>query len=237
FGSHVALVLRRLRRLARHYGADPVFILCSATTADPAEAASRLVGAPCVAVTEDGSPQGARTVALWEPPLLAAVGENGAPVRRPATAEAARIMTDLVAEGARTLTFVRSRRAAELVAMETRRMLFEVDPQLAERVAAYRAGYLAEDRRELEAGLADGSLIGAATTTALELGVDIAGLDAVVIAGFPGTVASFWQQAGRAGRRTQGSLVVLVARDDPLDNYLVHHPHALLGRPVEATIT
>ncbi|MFI5781419.1 DEAD/DEAH box helicase [Nocardia sp. NPDC051570] len=237
FGSHVALVLRRLHRLARHYGADPVFVLCSATTADPAVAASRLIGAPCVAVTEDGSPQGARTVALWEPALLAATGENGAPVRRPAVTEAARIMSDLVIEGARTLTFVRSRRAAESVAMETRRLLFEVDPQLAERVAAYRAGYLAEDRRELEAGLADGSLVGAATTTALELGVDIAGLDAVVIAGFPGTVASFWQQAGRAGRRTQGSLVVLVARDDPLDNYLVHHPRALLGRPVEATIT
>ncbi|MCM6772748.1 DEAD/DEAH box helicase [Nocardia sp. CDC159] len=237
FGSHVALVLRRLRRLARHYGADPVFVLCSATTSDPAAAASRLIGAQCAAVTEDGSPQGARTVALWEPALLAATGENGAPVRRPATAEAARIMTQLVAEGARTLTFVRSRRGAELVAMETRRMLGETDPELAARVAAYRAGYLAEDRRELEAGLSDGSLVGAATTTALELGVDIAGLDAVVIAGFPGTVASFWQQAGRAGRRTQGSLVMLVARDDPLDNYLVYHPHALLGRPVEATIT
>ncbi|MFF0489502.1 DEAD/DEAH box helicase [Nocardia sp. NPDC004068] len=237
FGSHVALVLRRLRRLAQRYGADPVFVLCSATTADPAEAASRLIGAPCVAVTEDGSPRGARTVALWEPALLAATGENGAPVRRPATAEAARIMSELIAEGARTLTFVRSRRGAETVAMEARRLLAEVDPLLAERVAAYRSGYLAEDRRELEAGLADGSLVGAATTTALELGVDIAGLDAVVIAGFPGTVASFWQQAGRAGRRTQGSLVTLVARDDPLDNYLVHHPHALLGRPVEATIT
>lgn len=238
FGSHVALVLRRLRRIAAHYGADPVFVLCSATTADPAASASRLIGAPCVAVTEDGSPQGARTVALWEPALLPAVsGENGAPVRRAATAEAARIMTDLVAEGARTLTFVRSRRAAEVVAMETRRMLDEFDSELAARVTAYRAGYLAEDRRDLEAGLADGSLLGAATTNALELGVDIAGLDAVVIAGFPGTVASFWQQAGRAGRRSQGSLVVLVARDDPLDMYLVHHPGALLGRPVEATIT
>ncbi|MBB5913387.1 DEAD/DEAH box helicase domain-containing protein [Nocardia transvalensis] len=238
FGSHVALVLRRLRRIAAHYDADPVFVLCSATTADPAAAASRLIGAPCTAVTEDGSPQGARTVALWEPALLPAVsGENGAPVRRPATAEAARIMTDLVVEGARTLTFVRSRRAAEVVAMETRRMLAEVDPELAARVAAYRAGYLAEDRRDLEAGLSDGSLLGAATTTALELGVDIAGLDAVVIAGFPGTVASFRQQAGRAGRRAQGSLVMLVARDDPLDMYLVHHPEALLGRPVEATIT
>ncbi|WP_460699631.1 DEAD/DEAH box helicase [Nocardia thraciensis] len=240
FGSHVALVLRRLRRIAAHYGADPVFVLCSATTADPAAAASQLVGAPCVAVTEDGSPQGARTVALWEPGLLPvseAGGENGAPVRRPATTEAARIMMDLIAEGARTLTFVRSRRAAEVVALETRRMLAEVDPKLAARVSAYRAGYLAEDRRELEAGLSDGSLLGAATTTALELGVDIAGLDAVVITGFPGTVASFWQQAGRAGRRAQGSLVLLVARDDPLDMYLVHHPQALLGRPVEATIT
>ncbi|MBF6076318.1 DEAD/DEAH box helicase [Nocardia beijingensis] len=238
FGSHVALVLRRLRRIAARYGADPVFVLCSATSAEPAAAASRLIGAPCTAVTRDGSPQGPRTIALWEPPLLTAMsGENGAPVRRPATAEAARIMADLVAEGARTLTFVRSRRAAELTAMETKRLLDEVDPELAVRVASYRAGYLAEDRRELEAALSDGSLLGAATTSALELGVDIAGLDAVVISGFPGTVASFWQQAGRAGRRTQGSLVLLVARDDPLDTYLVHHPEALLGKPVEATIT
>jgi DEAD/DEAH box helicase domain-containing protein len=238
FGSHVALVLRRLQRIAAHYGAAPTFVLCSATTAEPAAAASRLIGAPCVAVTEDGSPQGPRTVALWEPPLLTAVtGENGAPVRRSATSEAARIMADLVVEGARTLTFVRSRRAAELTAMETRRLLNETDPALGERVAAYRAGYLAEDRRDLEAALSTGSLLGAATTNALELGVDIAGLDAVVISGFPGTVASFWQQAGRAGRRTQGSLVLLVARDDPLDTFLVHHPEALLDKPVEATIT
>lgn len=238
FGSHVALVLRRLRRIAARYGADPVFVLCSAMSAEPAAAASRLVGAPCTAVTADGSPQGPRTVALWEPPLLTAfTGENGAPVRRPATAEAARIMADLVAEGARTLTFVRSRRAAELTAMEARRLLAEIDPDLAARVASYRAGYLAEDRRDLEAALSDGSLLAAATTNALELGVDIAGLDAVVISGFPGTVASFWQQAGRAGRRAQGSLVLLVARDDPLDTYLVHHPEALLDKPVEATIT
>ncbi|MEU1549179.1 DEAD/DEAH box helicase [Nocardia sp. NPDC005745] len=238
FGSHVALVLRRLRRIAARYGADPVFVLCSATSAEPAAAASRLIGAPCAAVTADGSPQGPRTVALWEPPLLTAfTGENGAPVRRPATAEAARIMADLVAEGARTLTFVRSRRAAELTAMEARRLLAEIDPDLAARVASYRAGYLAEDRRDLEAALSDGSLLAAATTNALELGVDIAGLDAVVISGFPGTVASFWQQAGRAGRRAQGSLVLLVARDDPLDTYLVHHPEALLDKPVEATIT
>ncbi|MDN5548829.1 MAG: DEAD/DEAH box helicase, partial [Rhodococcus sp. (in: high G+C Gram-positive bacteria)] len=238
FGSNVALVIRRLRRIAARYGAEPTFILASATTADPGAAASRLIGAHCTEVTEDGSPHGPRTVALWEPPLLEALtGENGSPVRRPAGAEAARIMADLMIEGARTLTFVRSRRGAELTAMATKRLLAEVDPDLAERVASYRAGYLAEDRRELEAALADGTLLGAATPNALELGVDIAGLDAVVVAGFPGTVASFWQQAGRSGRRGEGSLVVLIARDDPLDTYLVHHPSAVLDKPVEATVT
>ncbi|WP_127781808.1 DEAD/DEAH box helicase [Rhodococcus sp. X156] len=238
FGSHVALVLRRLQRLCARYGSEPVFILASATSADPGPAASRLVGAPVVAVTEDGSPHGPRTVALWEPPLLAEVtGENGAPVRRPAGTEAARIMSDLVVEGARTMTFVRSRRGAELTALGAQRALAQVDPALAGRVAAYRAGYLAEDRRKLERSLNDGTLLGVATTNALELGVDVAGLDAVVVAGFPGTVASFWQQAGRAGRRGEGSLVVLVARDDPLDTYLVHHPAALLDRPVEAAVT
>ncbi|MFD1815892.1 DEAD/DEAH box helicase [Rhodococcus gannanensis] len=238
FGSNVALVLRRLRRIAHRYAADPVFVLASATTSDPGSAASRLIGSPCAEVLDDGSPHGPRTVALWEPPLLTDVtGENGAPVRRAAGSESARIMADLVVEGARTLTFVRSRRGAELTAMGAKRILAEVDSDLVDRIAAYRAGYLAEDRRELEAALADGTLLGAATTNALELGVDIAGLDAVVVAGFPGTVASFWQQAGRAGRRGEGSLVVLVARDDPLDTYLVHHPAALLDKPVEATVT
>ncbi|GAB2936191.1 DEAD/DEAH box helicase [Rhodococcus aerolatus] len=238
FGSHVALVLRRLRRVCARYGSDPVVVLASATSADPAPSASRLVGAPVAAVTEDGSPSGARTVALWEPPLLDGVtGLGGAPVRRSAGAEASRIMADLVVEGARTLTFVRSRRGAELTALGSARLLREVDAPLAERVASYRAGYLAEDRRELEAALDDGRLLGVATTNALELGVDIGGLDAVVVAGYPGTVASFWQQAGRAGRASQGSLVVLVARDDPMDTYLVHHPEALLDRPVEATVT
>ena len=238
FGSNVALVLRRLRRIAHRYAADPVFVLASATTSDPGAAATRLVGAPCAEVVHDGSPHGPRTVALWEPPLLTDVtGENGAPVRRAAGSESARIMADLVVEGARTLTFVRSRRGAELTAMVAKKILAEIDSDLVDRVAAYRAGYLAEDRRDLEAALADGTLLGAATTNALELGVDIAGLDAVVVAGFPGTVASFWQQAGRAGRRGEGSLVVLVARDDPLDTYLVHHPAALLDKPVEATVT
>ncbi|OBG15747.1 DEAD/DEAH box helicase [Mycolicibacterium celeriflavum] len=240
FGSNVAMVLRRLLRLCARYsatGSMPTVIFASATTAAPAQTASELIGQTVVEVTEDGSPQGARTVALWEPPLLEdAVGENGAPVRRSAGAEAAGVMADLIAEGARMLTFVRSRRGAELTALGARARLQERAPDLADRVASYRAGYLAEDRRALERALADGELRGLATTNALELGVDIAGLDAVVLAGFPGTVTSFWQQAGRSGRRGQGALIVLIARDDPLDTYLVHHPAALLDKPIERVV-
>ncbi|WP_020664204.1 DEAD/DEAH box helicase [Amycolatopsis benzoatilytica] len=237
FGSHVALLLRRLRRVAEHYGASPVFVLASATTAEPASFASRLTGVPCSAVTEDASPRGARTVALWEPPLLDELtGENGAPVRRPAGAETARILAELVIEGARSLAFVRSRRGAELTALGARRLLSEVDPRLADTVAAYRSGYLPEERRALEQALLSGRLLAVATTNALELGVDIAGLDAVVLAGYPGTLASFWQQSGRAGRSGDEALVVFVARDDPLDTYLVYHPAALLERPVETAV-
>jgi len=240
FGSNVAMVLRRLLRLCERYsanGATPTVIFASATTSSPAETAAELIGQTVVEVTEDGSPQGARTIALWEPALLPDLaGENGAPVRRSAGSEAGRVMADLVAEGARTLTFVRSRRGAELTALGARARLSETAPDLIEQVASYRAGYLAEDRRELEHALSDGRLRGLATTNALELGIDIAGLDAVVMAGFPGTVASFWQQAGRSGRRGQGALVVLIARDDPLDTYLVHHPAALLDKPIERVV-
>ena len=238
FGSHVALLVRRLRRIAAYYGAAPTFVLASATVSEPAVSASRLIGLDCVPVTRDASPRGGRTVALWEPPLEPELtGENGAPVRRSAGTEAGRIMADLIAEGARTLTFVRSRRGVELTALGARRLLAEVDPDLSKRVAAYRSGYLPEERRALERALDTGELLGIASTNALELGVDITGLDAVIIAGFPGTLASFWQQAGRAGRSGTDALVVLIARDDPLDTYLVHHPAAVLERPVEATVT
>ncbi|ARG92660.1 DEAD/DEAH box helicase [Mycobacterium kansasii] len=241
FGSNVAMVLRRLLRLCARYSAEPgcgpTVIFASATTDSPGATAAELIGQPVAEVVDDGSPQGARTVALWEPALRTDLtGENGAPVRRSAGAEAARGMADLIAEGAQTLTFVRSRRAAELTALGARARLDDVAPELSGLVASYRAGYLAEDRTALEHALAEGRLRGLATTNALELGVDIAGLDAVVLAGFPGTVASFWQQAGRSGRRGQGALVVLVARDDPLDTYLVHHPAALLGKPVERVV-
>ncbi|OZM73466.1 DEAD/DEAH box helicase [Amycolatopsis antarctica] len=237
FGSHVALLLRRLRRVAAHYGSSPVFVLASATAADPGEFALRLSGVDCAAVTRDHSPRGARTVVLWEPPLMENMsGENGAPVRRSAGAEASRILADLVVEGARSLAFVRSRRGAELTALTARRILSEVDDSLPPLVAAYRAGFLPEERRALERDLLAGRLLGVATTNALELGVDIAGLDAVVLAGYPGTLASFWQQSGRAGRSGEEALVVFIARDDPLDTYLVHHPAALLDRPVETAV-
>jgi DEAD/DEAH box helicase domain-containing protein len=237
FGSHVAHVLRRLRRVCARYGADPVFVLASATVSEPEASAARLVGRPVVPVPTDASPRGTTEFALWEPPLLPGHGgEHGAPVRRTATAEAADLLADLVVEGARSLVFVRSRRGAEAVALGARRALTEAVPELAARVAAYRAGYLPEERRELERKLQSGELLGVAATNALELGVDVAGLDAVVLTGWPGTVASVWQQAGRAGRAGQGALAVLVARDDPLDTYLAHHPEALFGRPVEATV-
>jgi DEAD/DEAH box helicase domain-containing protein len=238
FGSHVGHVLRRLRRICRRYGAEPVFILASATVAEPAVAASRLVGAPVAAVTDDGSPRPGATFALWEPPLTERTGEHGAPLRRSAAADAAGLLADLVERGARTLAFVRSRRSAESVAEQARRLLHDRGrDDLVRRVDSYRGGYLPEERRELERSLSTGRLLGVATTNALELGIDIAGLDAVVLAGYPGTLASLWQQAGRAGRAQKESLVVFVARDDPLDHYLAHHPRAVFGRPIEATVT
>ncbi|PWK71921.1 DEAD/DEAH box helicase domain-containing protein [Streptomyces sp. CG 926] len=237
FGSHVAQVLRRLRRLCARYGADPVFLLASATASDPAAAASRLTGVRVIEITDDASPRGEVVFALWEPPLLTELrGEKGAPVRRTATAETADLLTDLVVQGVRTVAFVRSRRGAELISVIAQERLAAVDRSLPCRVAAYRGGYLPEERRALERALHSGELLGLAATTALELGVDVSGLDAVLITGYPGTRASLWQQAGRAGRSGQGALAVLIARDDPLDTYLVHHPEALFHRPVEATV-
>ena len=237
FGSHVAQVLRRLRRLCARYGSEPVFLLASATASDPAAAASRLTGVPVTEVADDASPRGELVFALWEPPLLTELrGEKGAPVRRTATAETADLLTDLVVQGVRTVAFVRSRRGSELISVSAQERLAEVDRSLPRRVAAYRGGYLPEERRALERALHSGELLGLAATTALELGVDVSGLDAVLIAGYPGTRASLWQQAGRAGRSGQGALAVLIARDDPLDTYLVHHPEALFRQPVEATV-
>jgi DEAD/DEAH box helicase domain-containing protein len=253
FGSHVAQVLRRLHRIAAHHGdagsagsgsagggsagGGPVFLLASATVSEPASCAFLLTGQRAEEVTENAAPCGPVTFGLWEPPLTSTRGEAGAPVRRSATSEAAGLLADLVAEAVPVLAFTRSRRGAEAVALGARRALRESGAAgHSERVAAYRSGYLREDRRALEEALRNGDITGLATTTALELGVDISGLDAVLIAGWPGTRAALWQQAGRAGRAGRSAVVVLIARDDPLDTYLVHHPDALLHRPVEATV-
>ncbi|GIH11563.1 hypothetical protein Rhe02_96300 [Rhizocola hellebori] len=351
FGAHVAHILRRLRRLT----ADrPTFLLASATSADPAASATKLVGRPVIAVSEDTAPRGQSTFVLWEPPFLPGRGPleparsvppqrqsgsdqantanhqqghhadahqhsyqanahghadshadahshhhghhtkahshadahqhsyqadahshadglqgdaggqhgdqadadghhvdsdaarhrgfgqdwelDGAPVRRSALRETGDLLADAVSRGIRTLAFVPSRRGAEVVALQARRELEEVQPGLGQQVAAYRAGYLSEERRALERALTVGELTGLATTNALELGIDVTGLDAVLLAGYPGTRTAMWQRAGRAGRAGRDGICVLVARDDPLDTYLVHHPAALFHTPVEATV-
>lgn len=236
FGAHVSHILRRLRRICSLHGADPTFVLASATVAEPGSLGRRLTGHDVRSVTDDASPRGQVALALWEPPFTGHVGENGAPVRRGAGPEVADLLTDLVLERVRTLAFVRSRRGAETVAMTAAEHLTEVDPSLGGRVAPYRGGYLPEERRELEQRLRSGELLGLAATNALELGIDINGLDAILLAGFPGTRAALWQQVGRAGRSGQDALGILVARDDPLDTYLVNHPDALIGQPVEACV-
>ena len=229
FGSHVAMVLRRLRRLTAHYGGNPQFVLASATVGNPSELAQRLTGLPCDEVAEDASPRGEKIFVLWNPPLI----DEELGVRKSAVSETAWLLKELVESETRAIAFCRSRRAAELVAEFCRR---ELPGALRSRVKAYRAGYLPEERRELEQALAGGELLGVASTSALELGIDIGSLDAALVAGYPGTRASLWQQAGRAGRRGEASLAMLVAQDDPLDQYLVQHPADLFDRPPEAAV-
>jgi DEAD/DEAH box helicase domain-containing protein len=235
-GAHVSQVIRRLRRLCAHYGSSPVVIIASATMAQPDVAAARLIGADVAAVVTDASPRPGQDLAFWEPPLLVPSADEAEPARRSALAETADLVTDSVVEGRQVLAFVRSRRAAEVVAVMTRDLLADVDPSLAVGVAAYRGGYLPEERRALEAQLRDGSMRALATTSALEMGIDISGLDVVVTAGWPGTRASLWQQFGRAGRSGVPALGILVARDDPLDTFVVHHPTVVTEREVEAAV-
>ena len=228
FGSHVANVLRRLRRLARIYGSDPRFLLASATIANAGELAVALTGEEAAVVEGDAAPRAARTIALWNPPLLDA--EAG--IRASALGEASRVLAGLAGRGLRTICFAKSRKSAELI---HRFAADRLDRETAARLAPYRAGYTPQQRREIERRLVEGDLLGVTSTDALELGIDIGDLDAAISVGFPGTVASLRQQWGRAGRRAHG-LAVLIASEDALDQYFMREPQALLDRQVEAAI-
>src|SRR5215211_6596856 len=233
FGSHVANVLRRLRRIAAAYGTEPRFVLASATIANPGELAERLTGLPEVTVIDqDGSPGARKTVAMWNPPIV----DQQLATRRSALAEAADLLADLVTQGARTIVFMKSRKAVELIARFTHLALEDAGHgELAERIAPYRAGYTPQQRRELERRLVAGELLGVVSTDALELGIDIGSLDAAICVTFPGTVASLRQMWGRAGRRGRG-LALYVAGEDALDQFFCRHPDEFLDRPVEAAI-
>jgi DEAD/DEAH box helicase domain-containing protein len=229
FGSHVAMILRRLRRLVSYYRGSPTFVLASATIGNPGELAERLTGLEFDVVDRDESPSGGKVFALWNPPVIDE--ESGA--RRSALTDGARIVGELAEQGARTIAFARSRRAAELLADFAKR---GASPATRDRIKPYRAGYLPEQRREIERELVDGELLAVSTTNALELGIDVGSLEAAVMVGYPGTRASMWQQAGRAGRREGEALAVLVAQDDPLDQYLVTHPDDLFEAPAESAV-
>ena len=228
FGSHVANVLRRLRRLARIYDADPRFLLATATIANAGALALALTGEPATLVESDTSPRAEREVAIWNPPLL----DAGLGLRASALGDAARLLSQLASRDLRTICFAKSRKAAELIHRFT---VERVDGETARRLAPYRAGYTAEQRREIERRLVDGELLGVTATDALELGIDIGHLDCAISVGFPGTVASLRQQWGRAGRRDRG-LAVLIASEDALDQFFAREPDALLERRVEAAI-
>ncbi|HZS31054.1 MAG TPA: DEAD/DEAH box helicase [Gaiellaceae bacterium] len=228
FGSHVANVLRRLRRLARIYGAEPQFLLASATIANADELARALTGEEATVVKDDAAPRAERTIALWNPPLLDA--ELG--LRASALGEASRLLAGLVGRGLRTICFAKSRKSAELI---HRFAVDRLEAKTAQRLAPYRAGYTPQQRREIERRLVEGELLGVTSTDALELGIDIGDLDAAISVGFPGTVASLRQQWGRAGRRSHG-LAILIASEDALDQYFMREPPTLLERHVEAAI-
>jgi DEAD/DEAH box helicase domain-containing protein len=232
FGSHVANVLRRLRRIANAYGTEPRFLLASATIANPVDLAQRLTGLEDIALIDhDGAPAHERRVALWNPPLEdEALGR-----RRSVLGEASELLAELVQQGARTICFMKSRKAVELIARFTTLRLTEEAPELADKVAPYRAGYTPQQRRELEARLVAGDLLGVVATNALELGIDVGALDAAICVTYPGTVASLRQMWGRAGRRDRG-LAMFVAGEDALDQFFCRHPDEFLDRPVEAAI-
>src|SRR5207302_10542114 len=222
FGTHVAHLMRRLRRLCEHYGSSPTFIFSSATIGAPGALAEAICGLPVAEVTADGSPSGERVFALWNPPLL----DEHSGARGSSNVEAANLLAGFVGAGYRGIAFTRSRKGSELVAAHTKRQL---PGELADAVRPYRGGYFASERREIERQLVGGELRGVAATNALELGVDIGGLDACILNGFPGTIASMWQQAGRAGRARQRAAAVSLRSGSSEEYQIVDVDNRLIG--------
>jgi len=229
FGSHVANILRRLHRLCASYGSNPQFICCSATIANPREHAESLVGLPFEVISDDGSPNGGKSFVFWNPPLIDDTGTG----RHSSNSEGTFLFTELVRKNIRSLVFTRTRKLTELIYIYTREQL---GSSLGQLIKPYRAGYLPEDRRQIERELFDGHLLGVVATTALELGIDIGDLEATVLVGYPGSIASTWQQAGRSGRGIGESLSFLIAQDNPLDQYFMHHPDYFFGRNFESAL-
>jgi len=232
FGSNVANVIRRLRRICNYYGSEPQFICCSATIANPVELAEKLVGSEFSLIDNDGSPKGAKHFVLWNPPYI----DETKSWRRSPNVEAQDLMTNLILNNIQTIAFTRARVIAELIYRYVRDTLLEIKPELIDSVRAYRAGYLPEDRRMIERSLFSGELLGVTSTTALELGIDIGSLDACIIVGFPGTIASLWQQAGRSGRQSEDSLSVLIAHNEPVEQFIMRHPEYIFDKSPENAI-
>jgi len=242
FGSHLANVVRRLMRICRHYGSEPQFICCSATIGNPKEHAERIIGQDMSLVTNDGSPRGPKQFVMWNPPPLETAARGKADQwrvggdRRSPLWEAVHLMTALVKEGVQTIAFVRTRLAAELIFKNSRDLLRPVSRKLADSIHAYRGGYLPEERRQIEKKLVQKDILGVSSTNALELGIDIGSLDACIITGYPGTIASLWQQAGRAGRGIDEAIVFLVAQNSPIDQYLMMHSGYVFAQNPEQAV-
>lgn len=227
-GSHIALLFRRINRICDYYGSTPQYILSSATIANPAEHSKKLTGKDFHIISEDSSESGAKSFVFWNPPYI----DEGI-TRKSTLQEARNLLAYSVEKERQTLCFAPSRKTAELIAAWSRQDLDQIDPALADRVKAYRAGYKPEERREIERGLRFLEISGVVTTNALELGIDIGSLDCVIMTGYPGSVISTWQQAGRAGRATHNSVVFLIGYQNPLDQYFMNHPHEFFKRSPE----
>ncbi len=232
FGSNVANLMKRFNRICEHYGSHPQFISCSATISNPKELAEKITGHEMILVDNDGSPKGPKKFVFWNPPFI----DEGKTERRSPNSEAKYLMVELIKNRIQTITFVQARVIAELIFRYCQEELQLIRPGLANSISAYRGGYLPEERREIERKLFSGELLGVISTNALELGIDIGGLSACIIVGYPGTISSTWQRAGRAGRGTEESLVILIGHNNPIDQYLMKNPDYFFEQPMENVV-